>query len=97
MRRRRSLTMGDSVGPHDGPPFLAHNPYEHFSRGTLSRRARPLAPSAPLSTGRLKLLLRGSPLYIFRYKFGRDSRSPRLSIGSPDRALYMDQRGTIPD
>jgi len=96
MRRRRSSTMGTSVGPHGGSPFSRIIPTSTPSRGTRGVRVRsppfpPLTslPSFLLDTKRLKLLsfARGSPLYIFRYKFGHSSRS-RLNIDSPGRSLY---------
>lgn len=75
MRRRRSPTMGDSVRPYSGPPFSRIIP---TSTSLVGFRRGVCAPSVPLGTRRLKFLSRGSPLYIFRYKFGCDSRSPQL-------------------
>lgn len=76
MRRRRSPTMGDSVGPYSGPPF---SPIIPTNTSLVGLRRGVCAPSIPLGTTRLKFLSRGSSLYIFRYKFGCDSRSLRLS------------------
>lgn len=68
-------------------PVLAHNPRALLSWDSAEACA-PACPLVPFSIRRLKLLSRGSPLYIFRYKFGRGSCTPRLSIGSPSCALY---------
>jgi len=97
------LNNGDLGGASRRFPVLAHNPHEH-SFSWDSRRARSLSPLPPpltslpsflLDTKRLKLLsfARGSPLYIFRYKFGHSSRS-RLNIDNPGRSLYGRARWT---